>query len=27
MFWEFDFDIKHCGKYSNHWDLKGFTNI
>ena len=21
------FYIKHGGKYSNHWELKGFTNI
>jgi hypothetical protein len=27
MLWEFVFDIKGGGKYSNHWDLKGFTNI
>jgi hypothetical protein len=27
MLWEFVFDIKRGGKYSNHWDLKGFTNI
>jgi len=25
--WEFVFDIKNGGKYSNNWDLKGFTNI
>jgi hypothetical protein len=24
--WEFAFDIKGGGKYSNHRDLKGFTN-
>jgi len=27
MWWEFVFDIKHGGQCSNHWDLKGFTNI
>jgi len=27
MLWEFVSDIKCGGKYSNHWDLKGFTNI
>ena len=27
MLWEFVFDIKRGGRYRNHWDLKGFTNI
>jgi len=27
MFWEFVFDIKHDGNYSNHWELKGFMHI
>ena len=27
MLWEFVFDNKHGGKYSNHWDLKEFTNV
>ena len=26
MFWEFVFDNKHGGRYSNHWTLKGFKN-
>ena len=25
--WGIVIDIKHCGKYSNRWDLKGLTNI
>jgi len=25
--WGIVIDIKHGGKYGNHWDLKGFTNI
>jgi len=27
ILWEFVFDNKHSGKYSNHWELKRFTNI
>jgi hypothetical protein len=27
MLWKFVFDLKRGGKYSNHWDLYGFTNI
>jgi hypothetical protein len=27
ILWGIVIDIKHSGKYSNQWDLKGFTNI
>ena len=27
MLWQFVFDIKHGGKFSNHWELEGFANI
>jgi len=27
ILWGIVIDIKYCGKYSKHWDLKEFMNI